>query len=84
MPRRKMQESRKFQFVLDHETASLLEEIKRWSGAEETTSLLKRGVKELHYRLSQHRQGRQLIAQPVKPGETIFDPLVSIVGRAGR
>ena len=73
--------SQKFQFVVDDETAKLLSEIKRWTKEENKTRILKEGVKQLHWRLSEQRNGKQVISTPVTGGVVVYDRLLPIIGK---
>lgn len=78
---KKRQPSRKFQFVLDPETEELLKQISDWTGEDRFTRLIKLGIKDLHYRLSQHREGRRQIYESIPAGQRVYDPLVAIIGK---
>ena len=73
--------SQKFQFVVDDETAEILAEIKGWIREENKTRILKEGLKQLHWRLSEQRNGNQVISTPVAEGVIVYDRFLPIIGR---
>jgi hypothetical protein len=67
--------TRKFQMVVDDETQTILDQLKEWTNEDRKTALIKLGLKELHWRISEQRKGRQVVSKPNPPGITVFDPL---------
>ncbi len=74
--------SKKFQFVMDHRTQKLIDQIQDWTGEENVTEIIRQGVKDLHWRISESKEGRQVISKKVEPGTIVYDSLLPITGKA--
>lgn len=73
---------KKFQFVMDHRTRKLIDQIQDWTGEENVTEIIRQGVKDLHWRISESKEGRQVISKKVELGTIVYDSLLPITGKA--